>query len=151
MALFTSVVMLGPALAHLFELPAKIGLQREQYFIVQQIYRGWDLFGIVLLVQVVSLLAVAWLARREPRVIAPTVLAIVFVAAAQVLFWTYTYPANVATMNWTVQPDNWETLRREWEYSHAIGACLQLAAMTCLFVAVISRSLTRRVTAYHVG
>ena len=30
--------LLGPALAHAFELPAKIGLPREEYFIVQQIY-----------------------------------------------------------------------------------------------------------------
>ena len=44
LSLFTAAIALGPALAHLLELPAKIGLPREAYFTVQQIYRagpGW--------------------------------------------------------------------------------------------------------------
>jgi hypothetical protein len=49
-ALLASALMLGPALAHAFELPAKIGLSREEYFIVQQIYRGWAGFSLVLVV-----------------------------------------------------------------------------------------------------
>jgi hypothetical protein len=44
-ALLASALMLGPALAHAFELPAKIGLSREEYFVVQQIYRGWAGFA----------------------------------------------------------------------------------------------------------
>jgi hypothetical protein len=40
-ALLTSALVLGPALAHLLELPNKIDLPREEYFIVQKAYRGW--------------------------------------------------------------------------------------------------------------
>lgn len=140
--------MLGPALAHAFELPNKIGLPREQYFIVQQIYRGWDGFALVLAVQVISLLATAFLVRREPRVLVPTILAILFVLGAQALFWTYTYPANVATVNWTVQTDDWVRLRRQWEFSHLAGAGLQVLAMACLIIAVASR-LPRRQRRYN--
>ena len=43
-----TALALVPAGAHLFELPNKIGLDQEPYFIVQGIYRGWALFGIVL-------------------------------------------------------------------------------------------------------
>jgi hypothetical protein len=39
---------LVPSGAHLFALPNKIGLAQDQYFVVQNIYRGWALFGIVL-------------------------------------------------------------------------------------------------------
>jgi hypothetical protein len=50
---FLSIVLtalaLVPAGAHLFELPNKIGLSQDRYFIVQDIYRGWALFGIVLI------------------------------------------------------------------------------------------------------
>ena len=46
--LFT-VFALAPALAHLLELPNKIGLSRDDYLIVQQIYRGWALLGIGML------------------------------------------------------------------------------------------------------
>jgi len=140
--------MLGPALAHAFELPNKIVLPRDEYFIVQKIYRGWNSFSVLLVVQVISLVAAAFLVRRQPRVLIPTVLAIVFVAAAQVLFWSYTYPANVATANWTVQPDNWAMLRQHWEYSHAAGAGLQVVGLCCLIIAVVSRLPTRS-RAYH--
>jgi hypothetical protein len=37
--LFVALV-LAPALAHLLELPNKIGLSREEYLVVQQIYNG---------------------------------------------------------------------------------------------------------------
>jgi hypothetical protein len=57
--------------------------------------------------------------------------------AAQLVFWTYTYPANAATDNWTVVAADWETLRRQWEYSHAVGAVLQLLAMSALIIAAL--------------
>ena len=136
--------MLGPALAHAFELPGKIMLPREEYFIVQQIYRGWNGFAVVLVVQLASLLTTAFLVRRQPRVLVPTVLALLFVLASQVLFWAYTYPANVATVNWTVQTANWARLRLQWEYSHAAGAGLQLLAMSCLIIAALSRLPSRQ-------
>ena len=48
LAVILTALALVPAGAHLFELPNKIGLEQESYFIVQNIYRGWALFGIVL-------------------------------------------------------------------------------------------------------
>jgi hypothetical protein len=143
-ALLASALVLGPALAHAFEMPAKMGLSREQYFVVQQIYRGWDKIAFLLFGQIAALLATAWLTRREKRVLVPTLLAIAFVLGAQAMFWTYTYPANVATANWTVQPDNWEQLRRRWEYSHLVGAGLQLLALASLVIAVVSRLPSRK-------
>ena len=47
LSLLFAALALGPALAHLLELPNKIGLPRDEYLVVQQIYRGWALLGIV--------------------------------------------------------------------------------------------------------
>lgn len=138
-ALLASITMLGAALAHAFEFANKIDLPREQYFVVQQIYRGWDKFAAVLVLQVIALLSAAFLARQDRRLLAPILLAILLVAASQALFWTYTFPANRATSNWSAQPDNWETLRLHWEYSHLASAALQFVAVTCLIVAALRR------------
>jgi uncharacterized membrane protein len=141
--------MLGPGVAHAFELPTRMSLPREEYYIVQQVYRGWSTFSIVLVVvQFISLLTTAFLVRQDRRVLIPTVLAVLFVLVAQVLFWTYTHPANVATANWTVQIDDWVRFRRSWEYAHLARAGLQALAMMCLIVAVVSRLPTRR-RGYH--
>jgi hypothetical protein len=147
-ALVASALVLGPALAHLLELPNKIGLPRDEYFIVQKAYRGWNQIAWVLGVQVVSLLAAAILARAERRVMVLTLLALACVLAAQGLFWTFTYPANAATANWTVAPDNWAGLRRQWEFSHAAGAALQLASFCLLALAVLLRGRRHTVRSY---
>jgi hypothetical protein len=142
-AVMATALALGPALAHLLELANKIRLPRDAYFIVQQIYAGWSLLGVVLLAQLVSIIAVIVLARDDRRLRTFAVLALLCLVGAQALFWTFTYPANVATANWTVPPENWEILRRQWEYSHAAGAVLQLACMTCLVLGALGDNRRR--------
>jgi hypothetical protein len=136
-ALMATALALGPALAHLLELPNKIALPRNAYFQVQQIYAGWSLLGVVLLVQLASLPAVIAFAGNDRRLRSCAIVALLCLVGAQALFWIFTYPANAATANWKVQPDNWEALRQQWEYSHAGGAVLQLMAMASLIIGAI--------------
>ena len=103
----------------------------------------WQRLGWLLAIQIVSILAVAVLAGDDRRMRRLALLALICIAGAQALFWTLTFPANTATANWTVQPDDWETLRRRWEYSHAAGALLQLAAMACLSLGAIGDNRRR--------
>ncbi|HCK81344.1 MAG TPA: DUF1772 domain-containing protein [Candidatus Competibacteraceae bacterium] len=138
-ALLATALALGDALAHLFELPNKIDLPREHYFIVQGIYRGWAQLAYVLAVQFLAILAAIILARHRPRVRWLAVAALLGLIAAQAVFWAYTQPANAATANWTLQPANWEALRRQWEYSHAAGAIFQLLSMGALIGAALAR------------
>jgi len=58
-----AALALVPAGAHLFELPNKISLSAEDYLTVQQIYRGWALFGFVVLPALVSTLALTIMTR----------------------------------------------------------------------------------------
>ena len=58
---------------------------------------------------------------------------------AQALFWGFTFPANTATVNWTTRPDSWETLRTQWEYSHAVGSLLTLTALVALIFSLLAR------------
>src|SRR3954466_14291963 len=46
LALLVTALALVPAGAHFFEFPNKINLSRESYFTVQNLYRGWQFFGI---------------------------------------------------------------------------------------------------------
>ncbi len=123
---------LAPALAHLLELPTKIGLSREEYLTVQQIYRGWALLGVVVFGALLATLVHALAARGRMKEFRAAVTAFVCIVTAQVVFWIFTFPTNQATRNWTVLPDNWEALRTQWEYSHAAGALLMLGAAIAL-------------------
>jgi hypothetical protein len=139
-ALLATSLALGAALAHALELPNKIDMSREHYFIVQRVYDGWSHLAYLLAAQLVGLLGLALLYRAEPRVLTPVMVALACFVAAQAIFWIWTFPANQATENWTMQPDNWEALRRQWEFSHLAGAGFQTLAMTALIVAVMRRS-----------
>jgi hypothetical protein len=134
-SLLFAALALAPALAHLLELPNKIGLPRDAYLTVQQIYRGWALLGVVIYGALLSSLVLAVMVRRRRREFAAALTGFACLAAAHAIFWIYTYPANQATRNWTVLPETWMALRAQWEYSHAAGAVLNLAALVALIVA----------------
>jgi hypothetical protein len=138
--LLVTALALGAALAHLLELPNKINLPEREYFIVQQAYRGWNQLAYLLVIELISMLAIAGLSWHEPRVLWPILAAILCLLCAQAVFWTFTYPANAATDNWTAIPADWDSLHTRWEYSHALGAAFQLMAMSALIVAVLART-----------
>ena len=129
LAIVFTALALVPAGAHLFELPNKIGLAEDAYFVVQGIYRGWALFGIVLFGALGANLAVAIMVRRQRGSFWLALMAFLLVAATLAIFFTWTYPANQATSNWTVVPANWQELRTQWEYAHATNAVLTFMAL----------------------
>lgn len=135
--LICAALALGPALAHLFALPNKIGMTETDYFVAQQVYRGWSLLGIVVLAVLLSTLALAWKLRRGGAARSWALIAFLCITGTQAIFWTWTYPANRATENWTKVPAEWERLRSEWEYSHAASAGLNLIAVAALVASLL--------------
>ena len=128
-AIILTALALVPGGAHLFALPNKIGLAQEPYLIAQGIYRGWALFGIVLFAALAANLILAVMLRHQRTPFWLALVAFLCIAATLVIFFTWTYPANVATDNWTTAPANWAELRRQWEYSHAVNAVITFAAL----------------------
>jgi Domain of unknown function (DUF1772) len=140
LALLLTGLILVPSAAHLFELPGKIGLDRDAYFTVQGIYDGWALFGAPIIAAMLANGALSFALRRQDPVAARWALAsAVLIAASLVIFFIWTFPANQATANWTAKPENWETLRREWEYSHAANALVVFAAFLATAIATVRR------------
>jgi hypothetical protein len=140
LAIVLTALALVPAGAHFFELPNKIGLAQDAYFVVQSIYRGWALFGIVLFGALAANLALTLMVRRRRGAFWLALAAFLLVAATLVVFFTWTYPANQATNNWTQVPANWEELRLQWEYAHAANAVLTFIALCAV---TLSTLLTR--------
>ena len=138
LALALTALALVPSGAHLFALANKIDLVAEQYFIVQSISRGWSLFGIVLIGALIANLALALLLRGRGAPFVLARFALLSMALTLVVFFIWTYPANQATNNWTMIPDHWEQLRREWEYSHAANAVVTFAAFCAVTLSVLT-------------
>jgi hypothetical protein len=138
LAVMPTALALIPAGAHLFELPNKIDLPRDAYLVVHGVYAGWAWFGIVDLAALVMNVALAVRLRRQrPAVYFAAGAALCFVVFLAI-FFTWTFPANQATANWTTLPDNWNGLRQEWEYSHAVNTAVMLIALCSVTLAVIT-------------
>lgn len=135
LALVLTATALIPSAAHLFELAGKIDLEREHYFTVQSIYAGWSMFGIPIFAAILAnlALAVAYWRVGDRRALLPG-LAAILIAGSLANFFLWVFPGNKQTANWTSQPDNWELLRRNWEYGHATNALIAFAAfvLTCV-------------------
>lgn len=128
----TSIVAVAlawaPAAAHLFERRAKLALDRDEYRVAQTLYRGWAGFGFAVAAALVATGGLAWTGRGHPWFV-PSAIAFLALVGTQVVFWARTAPANRATENWTVLPDDWEAVRTRWEGSHALTAALDLVAL----------------------
>jgi hypothetical protein len=139
--MFLAVVLTALALipygAHLFALPNKIGMTREQYYVAQSAYNGWALLSVILIPAMLVNIVLAVMLRGEGGVWL-AVAGCICMAATLAVFFAFTYPANVATQNWTVMPADWETLRRNWEYSHAANAVLAFAAFCLIVLATLA-------------
>jgi hypothetical protein len=138
LALALTALALVPSGAHLFELPNKIGLSQEAYFTVQGIYRGWALFGVVLFGALAANLLLAIMLRRRRWPARLALGAFILVGATLAIFFIWTYPANRATANWTMVPENWRALRTQWEYSHAVNAVLTFLAVCAVALSTLS-------------
>jgi len=138
---FLAVVLTGLALvptgAHLFELPNKIELPRDAYLTVQGVYAGWAWFGIIDLAALTMNVVLAVRLRRQRRAFSFAVTAALCFVVFFAIFFTWTFPANQATANWTTLPDNWSEFRQEWEYSHAVNAAVMFIALVSVTLSVI--------------
>jgi hypothetical protein len=143
LSLLFAAFALVPSGAHLAELTNKMKLGATEYQSVQQIYRGWELFGVVVLGALASTLALTIGLRGHPTAFTPALVAFLCIVGTQIVFWTFTFPVNRMTVNWTVLPDNWVDLRARWEYSHAASAGLNATALIALIVSLLRSAPVR--------
>ena len=143
LAIMFTALALVPSGAHLAALPNKMAMAQPAYFVAQQIYAGWALFGIVLFGALVANLAHAVVLRNLGRSFGYALAAFLLIAANLTIFFIWTFPTKQATNNWTVVPKNWNELRTQWEYSHAANTVVTFAALVCVVIAVLPQPSQR--------
>lgn len=131
-ALLLSIITISALMAHLLALPGKIHLQAADYLTVQHIYRGWAFLGICEFGAII--LTIIWTVQehRNKYRFGLLFIAVSLLVVSMTIFLLFTFPANQATANWTKLPGHWEALRKQWEYSHAVRAVLNLLSLSLL-------------------
>src|SRR5215831_10192956 len=132
LAVISVALCLIPAGTHFFELANKMSLPTAEYMTTQKIYAGWSFFGVAIIAAIAFTLTHTVMVRAERTAFLLSLTALLLLGATQVIFWTFTYPMNVATNNWTITPQDFEAVRQQWEYSHAVNAVLSFVALVAI-------------------
>jgi len=136
----TALIMI-PGGAHLLELPAKMQLTQSEYFAVQRIYSGWAMFSVAIFAAIIANGLLFWSLRDIDMPAARAALAsALLICLTLVLFFILVFPGNQATNSWTSVPANWETLRRNWEYGHAVNAVITFIAVLATARAIMGNT-----------
>ena len=138
LAVISVALCLIPAGAHFFELANKMSLSTAEYMTTQKIYAGWSFFGVAISAAIVFTLTHTLMVRADRTAFLLSLTALACLGATQVIFWTFTYPMNMATSNWTITPQDFEAVRRQWEYSHAVNAVLGFVALVTITLSTLT-------------
>jgi Domain of unknown function (DUF1772) len=136
-----------PPLAHLLELPNKVGLDGPTWLAVQQhLYRGWGpLLGAPAEIGALATTLVLLIVRRtNGKTRRLMFVAVLSYAAMIATFFVLNAPVNEALARWTPAslPDDWQSYRARWETGHAIAALLSLVGLGALVRARFIEALT---------
>jgi hypothetical protein len=148
----TAMILTALALAltgsHLFQIPSRLSLTDLDYIFIQSLGSGKTLIWPLLFGALLSDIAlVAGLGRRpEARLVS---LAALLMALGIFILLAVILPASRATAGWTVLPDDWDRLRRFWEYGHAVTGLLVFLAFCALTLAAPARRIASPPGAYR--
>lgn len=137
LAVVLSMLALVPTLADLFEMPNNIYLDEANYFIVQNIYRGWSLFGTILIGNLLANAALAYTRRAEHGALWLVLANLLCIVGSLAIVYVFTVPTNQANNQWTEVPANWQQLRWQWEMSHAANAGISFIGFCSLTLSVV--------------
>lgn len=142
LTLMLVALSMSVAMAHLLELPAKMTFDGALWLtLLQQLYPpGFGTAGSTAEAgAVISAVVLAFLLRHRRPAFGWTLAAALCVLAAHAAFWIWVAPVNAALLPLTPQtlPADWERLRSQWEYTHALRAVLQGLALAALVVSIL--------------
>ena len=142
MTIMFTALSLGPALAHLLEMPAKITFDGALWLeLLHTLYPpAFGTAGAFFEVgALISAIVLTILVRKRHPAFVWTLFGALFLAASHAAFWVWVAPVNEAMAPLTPEtlPANWMDLRNQWEYTHAARAVLQLIGLGALVFSLL--------------
>jgi hypothetical protein len=143
-----TALSLGASLAHLLEMPAKLGYDGALWLkLLQTLYpAGFGTVGAVGEVGApIAAVLLVFLVRGRRPAFAWTLFGALCLAAAHAAFWLWVAPVNSTMVPLTPEtlPANWMELRNQWEYTHATRAVIQFIALAALVLSIIVETPAR--------
>lgn len=141
-SLLLTALLAGMLFCHLLELPNNMKLPEGLWLAVQQhLYNDFGpVASIIEPAAIATTLLLAFMLRRHRPAFGLTVFAALCLIAHLVEWFLVVNPVNIRVNSWTIAtiPADWAGARNRWEYGHAVGAALAIAALAALIAASLA-------------
>lgn len=131
-------IAIAPTLGGALSLPAHLSLKPADYVSSQRLDHSALLVGTLGIFALVAAGIHSFLVRSSVAAFAWSLVAAAGLAAAQIVFWAVAFPVLSITDNWNLIPDDFESVRRQWEYALAASGVLSLGALLATVRAIES-------------
>jgi Domain of unknown function (DUF1772) len=142
LTIMLTALSMSAAFAHLLEMPAKIHYDGPKWLnLLQTLYPTFGkVSGVCEIGAVVASFILVVAVRKQPNAFRWTLLGTSCLAATHAIFWIWVAPVNATMVPLTPEtlPVDWTRLRDQWEFSHAIRALLQIAALDSFVLSILS-------------
>lgn len=137
LAVLFAAISLSTLVGQFFEWPAKISLSKDEYKLAQQVYYdvSWIYFSEIAAFVLTLILLI--IERKKKRTFVLLLISLILFVIGIAIFFIFTLPPDIATSDWSIFPDNWESLRDEWEYSNVWRALVNLIGFSFLVLAIL--------------
>jgi len=122
-------VAMAPALGGALSLQSRLALSSAEYVVVQRVDHSALIVGTLGVLALIAAAAHSFLVRGNAAAFAWSLVTVTGLAAAQILFWTVAYPVVAMTDSWTHVPEDFASVRHQWEYSLASAGILSLGSL----------------------
>jgi uncharacterized membrane protein len=141
--LMLTTLSVGLSMAHLLELPPRMKFDQHLWVEVTVLHGVYTLFGTIGAFfecgSVMTAFIVAFLVRKRGQTVYWTLGGAVVLLAALVSWILFVAPMNTKFATWLTNPipSNWTRYRDQWEYTHALNACIKIIGLSLLLLSVI--------------
>ena len=121
----------------MFEMPAMFNLNKDNYQLLQGFTNSLTWLVIFEILGVFLTIVLIRVEKKKKRTYRNLLVALICFAVSVTLFFIFVLPADITTENWTTMPDNWDSLRGQWEYATGIRALISLTGLSFLVFALL--------------
>lgn len=129
-------VAMASTLGGALSLPARLQLQPSDYMMAQRLNHSALMVGILGVLALAASALHSFLVRGNAAAFAWSIVAVAGIAAGQIVFWSVAFPIISLTQSWTTVPDDFESVRHQWEYALASAGALSFGALLALVRAI---------------
>lgn len=132
---FTALALV-PTGAYLLDISFHMRLAPDDYLALRRSEIGWTALAVAGTLAVFAIGTHAYMVRRNAGAFGWSMVALLGVGAAQLIYWSVAFPIDVATEGWSTMPADFEAARQHWEYSFATAAALTFGGLLAMVRAI---------------